>query len=78
MSKEKQGAAPEQVPVQVSDKPDYLNSFAYHLAAIVAENQGVSIADVASAAVIDWAGPLVAKWVNDFVEADAAGVAHED
>lgn len=52
----------------MSNKPDYLNSFAYHLAAIVAENQGVSIEEIVNAAVIDWAGPLVAQWVQDFLE----------
>lgn len=62
---------------QVSDKPDYLGSFAYHLAAIVAENQGVTIEQVVNAAVIDWAGPLVAQWVREFIETDAVEVAHE-
>lgn len=52
----------------MSNKPDYLNSFAYHLAAIVAENQGVSIEEIVNAAVIDWAGPLVAQWVQEFLE----------
>lgn len=55
----------------MSNKPDYLNSFAYHLAAIVAENQGVSIEEIVNAAVIDWAGPLVAQWVQEFLEVSA-------
>lgn len=52
----------------MSNKPDYLNSFAYHLAAIVAEKQGVSIEEIVNAAVVDWAGPLVAQWVQEFME----------
>ena len=59
---------PEKRIPEVSNKPDYLNSFAYHLAAIVAENQGVSLEEVVNAAVIDWAGPLVAQWVQEFLE----------
>lgn len=55
----------------MSNKPDYLNNFAYHLAAIVAENQGVSIEEIVNAAVIDWAGPLVAQWVQEFLEVGA-------
>lgn len=78
MGKQEQTQAPERVPQRVSDKPDYLSDFAYHLAAIVAENQRVSIETVVNAAVIDWAGPLVARWVREYIEADAAEVAHGD